>query len=83
MEIDEKLRQEVIEIVAEIAEVEAHEISADAELEKLGIDSLDGLRIVADVEKKYGIVINEDEISAIRTVPDIFTLIRRYSTKVE
>ena len=83
MEIDEKLRQEVIEIVAEIAEVEAHEIPADAELEKLGLDSLDGLRIVADVEKKYGIVINEDEISTIRTVPDIFALVRRYSGEVK
>ena len=83
MVIDEKLKREVIEIVAEIAEVEAHEISADAELEKLGIDSLDGLRIVAEVEKKYGIVINEDEISTIRTVPDVFALVLRYSDEVK
>ncbi len=83
MTIDEKLKQEVIEIVAEIAEVEAHKIPADAELEKLGIDTLDGLRNVAEVEKKYGIVINEDEISTIRTVPDIFALVRRYSGEVK
>ena len=83
MPSDETLKREVIEIVAEIAEVEVHEVAADAELETLGIDSLDGLRIIADVEKKYGIVINEDEISAIRTVPDIFALIRRYSSEVQ
>ena len=83
MPIDEKLKREVIEIVAEIAEVEVHEVADDAELKALGIDSLDGLRIIADVEKKYGIVINEDEISGIRTVPDIFALIRRYSKEVQ
>ena len=83
MPINEKLKREVIEIVAEIAEIEAHEVAADAELEPLGIDSLDGLRIIAEVEKKYGIVINEDEISTIRTVPDIFALVRRYSGEVK
>ena len=79
----EKLKQEITEIVAEIAEVDAHEIPADAELDKLGIDSLDGLRIIADVEKKYGIVINEDEMTTIRTLPDIFALVRRYASEVK
>ena len=83
MLIDEKLKQEIIEIVAEIAEVDVDQITADAELEKLGIDSLDGLRIIADVEKKYGIVINESEIGPIRTLPDILTLVERYSSEVK
>ena len=79
----EKLKQEITELVAEIAEVEIHEIPADAELEKLGIDSLDRLRFIADVEKKYGIVINEEEIDSIRTLPDIFALVRRYVGEVK
>ncbi len=83
MLIDEKLKQEIIEIVAEIAEVDVDQITGDAELEKLGIDSLDGLRIIADVEKKYGIVINESEIGPIRTLPDILTLVERYSSEVK
>ncbi len=83
MAVYEKLKQEITEIVAEIAEVDIHEIPVDAELDKLGIDSLDGLRIIADVEKKYGIVINEDEIATIRTLPDIFALVRRYAGEVK
>jgi acyl carrier protein len=80
--IDE-LTREVIEIVAEVAEVDPAEVSPNARLEDLDIDSLDGLRIVAAVEKKYGIVIDEAKIAAIRTMPDITALVREYEPEVE
>jgi acyl carrier protein len=79
--MDERIRQDVIAIVADVAEVEAGEVRPDATLRELGIDSLGGLRIVADVEKRYGIVIPEAEIGKIRTMPDIFALVEKYSPK--
>ena len=82
MPLDDTLKREIAEIVAEIAEVDAATISPDAELEDLGVDSLDGLRIVAAVEKKYGIVIEEAEITTIRTMPDIFRLVERFGPGV-
>ena len=78
MSSEEDLKRDVTAIVAEVAEVEPVDVAADAKLEDLGIDSLDGLRIVAAVEKKFGVVIDETEISKIRTMPDIFDLVRRY-----
>jgi len=83
MTSDEKLRREVTEIVAEIAEKSPDEVSADARLADLGIDSLDGLRIVAAVEQKYRIVIEEAEIAGIRTMQEIFGLVRKHSAEVE
>jgi acyl carrier protein len=83
MTTQSKLTQEVVEIVAEIAELQPGEVSVEATLEELDIDSLDGLRIVAAVEKKYGIVIDETEIGKIRTMPDIIALVRRYSSEVD
>ena len=80
---DDTLKREVVEIVARIAEREVGEVGTDARLEELGLDSLDGLRIVAAVEKKYGIVIDEDEIARIRTMPDIFELVARYAPEVK
>lgn len=74
------LTAEVIAIVAEVAELEPHEVAQDARLEDLGIDSLDGLRIVAAVEKRYGLVIEEAEIGKIRTMPDILAIVRRYAS---
>ncbi len=83
MAMPDKLKQEVMAIVADIAEVEIDEVSPDSQLEDLGIDSLGGLRIVAAVEKKYGLVIEEQAISKIRTMPDIFALVEQHADKVE
>lgn len=82
MALTERLTQEVIEIVAGIAERDPGQVSATASLEELGIDSLDGLRIVAAVEKRYGIVIDEAQINAIRSMTDIVALIREYAPDV-
>jgi acyl carrier protein len=82
MRTDEEITSEVIAIVAEIAEVEPERVSPTARLEDLGIDSLDGLRIVAAVEKRYGIVIEEAAIGKIRTMPDILGLVRRHAPEV-
>ena len=79
----EELKKGVIEIVADIAELEIEEVSPDATLEDLGVDSLGGLRIVAAVEKKYKLVIDEQEIMKIRTMPDVFSLVERHLPDVE
>jgi acyl carrier protein len=78
----DKLTAEVVAIVAGIAEVDAREVSPTARLEDLGIDSLDGLRIVAAVEKRYSIVIDEARIAGIRSMPDIVALIREFASEV-
>ncbi len=71
----EKVRKEVMALVADIAELEPGEIAEDASLEELGIDSLNGLRLVAEVEKRYNINIPDDVIGKIRTIPEIFALV--------
>ena len=76
-----EIRQEVVEIVAEIAELSPSEVGPDARLEDLGIDSLNGLRIVAEMEKRYGITIPDDAIGKIRSMPDIFALVDAHSTE--
>ena len=77
--LTDKIRDEVTAIVAEVAELTAEEISPDSTLRELGIDSLGGLRIVADVERRYGIVIPEAEIGKIRSMPDIMALVERHT----
>jgi acyl carrier protein len=71
----DETRAQLIEIVAEIADVPVEKVSPDALLSDLDIDSLRGLRIVAAVEKRWGIVVNEDAIGRIRSMGDIFALV--------
>jgi acyl carrier protein len=75
----DEIKKEVIAIVADIAELPVEEVRPGATLRELGIDSLGGLRIVADVEKKYRIVIPEAEIGKIRTMQDIFALVEKHA----
>ena len=79
MSATEEIQREVIAIVADIAEVDPAEVSSDASLEDLGIDSLGGLRLVAAVEKRWRVVIDESEIAGIRTMQDVFALVRRHA----
>ena len=83
MALPEKLKAEVSAIVADVAEVEIEEVLPESRLEDLGIDSLGGLRIVAAVEKRFGLVIGEDEIARIRTMPDVFALVDSHAGEVE
>jgi acyl carrier protein len=70
---------QLMEIVAEVADVPVEKVSPDALLADLDIDSLRGLRIVAAVEKRWGIVVNEDAIGRIRSMGDIFALVETIS----
>lgn len=74
---EERLR--IIEIVAAVADVPVEAVSPDAILADLDIDSLRGLRIVAAVEKRWGIVVSEDAIGRIRSMGDIFALVEATS----
>jgi acyl carrier protein len=81
--VDDQLKTEIAEIVAGIAELPVERVTDDAALEQLGIDSLDGLRIVAAVERRYGIVVDESDIGGLRSMADIFQIVRRYSALPE
>jgi acyl carrier protein len=72
---NDEVRAQLMEIVAEVADVPVEKVSPDALLADLDIDSLRGLRIVAAVEKRWGIVVNEEAIGRIRSMGDIFALV--------
>jgi len=75
--MDEQTRSQIIEIVARVAEVEPGSVPLDATFADLDIDSLRGLRIVAEMEKRFKVVISEADIGTIRSIPDVFALVAR------
>ena len=81
METSDDLQRSVLAIVADVAEVPVETIAPDALLADLDIDSLRALRIVAEVERRWNIVIGEAEIGAIRSMRDILVLVERKSPR--
>ncbi len=49
----------------------------DRIVEGLGAESADVVNIVASVEDKYGITVEEEELPEIVTVADLYDLVRR------
>jgi len=68
----DKLEEELKQLVSDVAEVPVEELDANADFFKdLNIDSLKAIEIVAAFEKKYRIIIPEQDIPKIRNIRKI------------
>ena len=72
--------EEVKKIIADITEVPVEKLAPDADFFKdLGIDSLKAIEIVAAFEKKYRIIIPENDIPNIRNLRQVL----KYTEKLK
>jgi acyl carrier protein len=66
------------DLLSEKLGIDFHAIQEDASLEDdLGIDSLDFVEIIMEVEKKFKIKISDEESEKLRTVKNITRLIKQ------
>jgi len=71
------LEQEIKALIAEIVEIDVDKITPDAKLvEDLGMDSMMALEILASVEKKYKIKIDEEYLTKLTTLKQIVEIAR-------
>lgn len=76
------LEQEVRDIIAEIIEKDAKQITFDAHLiNDLGADSMMALEILAALEKKYKVVVPEEELPKLTSLGKIMELVERLRSK--
>lgn len=76
-----KLKEELRALVAEVSEVDT--IPDDATFKDLGIDSMMGVEIVAAVERKYQIKIEDAELQQFNTLEKAFQLVvQKLDTKM-
>jgi acyl carrier protein len=72
--------EEVKKLIADITEVPVEKLTLDADFFKdLGIDSLKAIEIVAAFEKKYRIIIPENDIPNIRNLRQVL----KYTEKLK
>jgi acyl carrier protein len=72
--MSQELKDALREIVAEVAEID--EVPDDAKFADLGIDSMMAIEIVADVERKYGISMPEEELQDLVTLNAVYEKVR-------
>lgn len=72
------IEEEIKELVAEILEVEPEEVDPDAQFVRdLGMDSMMALEILASIEKKYKIVIPEEQLSQFTDLKTTVSLVEK------
>jgi len=76
------IEQEIREIIAEIIERKPEEITPDAKLvEDLGADSMMALEILAAIEKKYRVVVPEENLPKLTSLRRIMELVKSLKKK--
>lgn len=78
------LKQEIIPIIAETAGVDKARITEDDVLkDNLGLDSLDTVDLIINLESKFNITMLEDDIDSSFKVSDVISLIEREIKETE
>ena len=73
------VEKEVIELIANVAEVDKESISLSSDLVlDVGLESLDVVTLIAEFEKKYQVKIHDKDIKSLQTVEDIVKYIEEH-----
>ena len=60
--------QRVIQVVVRSQKLAPEQVTIDSEFEALGIDSMDAVEILFELESEFSIVIPDDQLHKVRTV---------------
>ena len=72
MQNRQEIEKKVVDVLTELFELDAGEVTADANLyEDLDIDSIDAVDLVVELKKITGKKIQPEEFKNVRTVNDI------------
>ena len=66
----DQITQQVIDAITRIAELDTGKVSLETSFEDLGLDSLDALTLVAELEDQFSVSISDEEAYAFTTVQD-------------
>lgn len=78
--MDQELAQKIIGIVAAVKQVSPDSIRPESTFEQLGIDSLDRINILFELENEFNIDVPDDEARSITSVQGI---VERLSTHLQ
>lgn len=71
------IKGRVIEVICMMFDLKEVEITMESELEELGMDSLDGVELIMELEEEFGIEIPDEDAEKVKTVGQIVTYIEK------
>lgn len=74
----EQIEAKVKEIIAEKADCEISDVKEQTNVEELGLDSLDRVELVMEIEKEFNICVPDDEAENAVTTKDLVGLVEKH-----
>lgn len=68
--------EKVLKAIASVKKIPVERVNTGQSLEELGVDSLDAVTMVFDLEEVFQISIPDDKVRSLRTVQDIIDGVR-------
>lgn len=65
------LKEDLRALIAEVIEKDADSIGDDVPLRELGVDSMQAIEIISDIERRYQLKIAESEFKNISTLSSV------------
>jgi acyl carrier protein len=72
----DELTTKVLAIVARVKRIPEDQVTPDSTFEELGIDSLDGMNILFELENDFDINVPDSQAKSLRTVRDVVDGVR-------
>ncbi len=73
----DEITERVLDRIASLKRIPVEQVSICGSLEDLGLDSLDAINLLFDLENKFSISIPDEEVRSIRTLNDIVACVKR------
>lgn len=73
------IRRDVINIIADLSDTNPDHVTPERELADLGLESLDFVEMIVEIEKKWNLSFTDSEMERIKTVGDCIAHVQRYS----
>lgn len=75
--VSDALTEKILATLAAVKHLPRDKVSLDSSLQELGLDSLDTITLLFELEKQFHIAISDEQVRSLRSVRDIVEGVRR------
>lgn len=68
---DETVEERVVRVFSEFKKIPVEQVQMDTTFEELGLDSLDGLNLIFELEEEFDLVVPDDKVQSMKSVREV------------
>lgn len=68
---EETVSERVVRVFAKFKKIAPEDIKMDTTFEELGLDSLDGLNLIFELEEEFDIMVPDDKVQSMKSVSEV------------